>query len=48
MVYCKGGDFMELLQLKYFCDAATSENFSKTAKKIALFDSKSEQFSLIL
>lgn len=24
---------MELLQLKYFCDAAQSENFSKTAKK---------------
>ncbi len=24
---------MELLQLKYFCDAAESENFSKTAKK---------------
>lgn len=24
---------MELLQLKYFCDAAKSENFSKTAKK---------------
>lgn len=24
---------MELLQLKYFCDAATSENFSMTAKK---------------
>lgn len=24
---------MELLQLKYFCDAAASENFSKTAKK---------------
>lgn len=27
------GGFMELLQLKYFCDAAQSENFSKTAKK---------------
>ncbi len=25
--------FMELLQLKYFCDAAVSENFSLTAKK---------------
>ena len=24
---------MELLQLKYFCDAATTENFSQTAKK---------------
>lgn len=24
---------MELLQLKYFCDAAQTENFSKTAKK---------------
>ena len=24
---------MELLQLKYFCDAAVSENFSMTAKK---------------
>lgn len=24
---------MEILQLKYFCDAAQSENFSKTAKK---------------
>lgn len=24
---------MELLQLKYFCDAAETENFSKTAKK---------------
>ena len=27
---------MELLQLKYFCDAATSENFSKTAKKFGV------------
>ncbi|MBR2431832.1 MAG: LysR family transcriptional regulator, partial [Clostridia bacterium] len=24
---------MELLQLKYFCDAAETQNFSKTAKK---------------
>ena len=24
---------MELLQLKYFCDAAVSENFSETARK---------------
>ena len=24
---------MELLQLKYFCDAAQTENFSKTAEK---------------
>ena len=24
---------MELLQLKYFCDAAETENFSKTAEK---------------
>ena len=27
---------MELLQLKYFCDAAESENFSKTAKKFGV------------
>ena len=27
---------MELLQLKYFCDAAASENFSKTAKKFGV------------
>ena len=27
---------MELLQLKYFCDAAISENFSKTAKKFGV------------
>lgn len=27
---------MELLQLKYFCDAAESENFSVTAKKFAV------------
>lgn len=27
---------MELLQLKYFCDAAESENFSKTAKKYSV------------
>ena len=27
---------MELLQLKYFCDAAQSENFSKTAKKFGV------------
>lgn len=27
---------MELLQLKYFCDAAESENFSKTAKKFSV------------
>lgn len=27
---------MELLQLKYFCDAATSENFSKTAEKFGV------------
>ncbi|MBR2634142.1 MAG: LysR family transcriptional regulator [Clostridia bacterium] len=27
---------MELLQLKYFCDAAQSENFSKTAKKFSV------------
>lgn len=26
-------NFLELLQLKYFCDAAGSQNFSKTAKK---------------
>jgi len=25
--------FMEILQLKYFCDAAQTQNFSKTAKK---------------
>ena len=24
---------MELLQLRYFCDAAQTQNFSKTAKK---------------
>jgi len=24
---------MELLQLKYFCDAAETQNYSKTAKK---------------
>ena len=24
---------MEILQLKYFCDAAQTQNFSKTAKK---------------
>lgn len=29
----KEGNDMELLQLKYFCDAAESENFSATAKK---------------
>ena len=28
--------FMELLQLRYFCDAAKSENFSKTAKKFCV------------
>ena len=28
--------FMELLQLKYFCDAAITENFSITAKKYGL------------
>lgn len=27
---------MELLQLKYFCDAAISENFSKTAKRFGV------------
>ena len=27
---------MELLQLKYFCDAANSENFSQTAKKFGV------------
>jgi len=27
---------MELLQLKYFCDAAKTENFSKTAKKFGV------------
>ena len=27
---------MELLQLKYFCDAALSENFSKTAKRFGV------------
>ena len=27
---------MELLQLTYFCDAAQSENFSKTAKKFCV------------
>lgn len=27
---------MELLQLKYFCDAAVTENFSKTAKKFGV------------
>ena len=27
---------MELLQLKYFCDAAQSENFSRTAKKFGV------------
>lgn len=27
---------MEFLQLKYFCDAAVSENFSKTAKKFGV------------
>ena len=27
---------MELLQLKYFCDAAVSENFSQTAKKFGV------------
>lgn len=27
---------MELLQLKYFCDAAQTENFSKTAKKYSV------------
>jgi len=27
---------LELLQLKYFCDAAESENFSKTAKKFSV------------
>lgn len=27
---------MELLQLKYFCDSATTENFSKTAKKFGV------------
>lgn len=29
----KEGDFTELLQLKYFCDAAQTQNFSKTAQK---------------
>ena len=29
----KGNIFMELLQLKYFCDAAMTENLSHTAKK---------------
>jgi len=29
----KEGSLLELLQLKYFCDAAKTENFSKTAKK---------------
>lgn len=28
-----GRDHMDLLQLRYFCDAATTENFSKTARK---------------
>lgn len=28
--------YMELLQLKYFCDAAETENFSITAKKFAI------------
>ena len=27
---------MELLQLKYFCDAAQTENFSETAKKFSV------------
>ncbi len=27
---------MEILQLKYFCDAAKCENFSKTAKKFGV------------
>ena len=27
---------MELLQLKYFCDAANSQNFSKTAEKFGV------------
>ena len=27
---------MELLQLKYFCDSATTENFSQTAKKFGV------------
>lgn len=29
----QGGNEVEFLQLKYFCDAAWTENFSKTAKK---------------
>ena len=29
----KEGDFMELLQLKYFIDASETQNFSETAKK---------------
>ena len=28
--------YMELLQLKYFCDAAETENFSLTAKKFSI------------
>jgi DNA-binding transcriptional LysR family regulator len=27
---------MELLQLKYFCDAAQTENFSRTAEKFSV------------
>ena len=30
------GGYMELLQLKYFCDAAHTENFSATAKKFGV------------
>jgi len=32
----KGAIAMELLQLKYFCESATSENFSKTANKFGV------------
>ena len=28
-----GGKVMEILQLRYFCDAAELENFSKVAEK---------------
>ena len=34
---------MELLQLKYFCDAAETENFSETAKKFAVPSSNISQ-----
>ena len=33
MIIKKEVFIMEILQLKYFCDAAQTQNFSKTAKK---------------